>query len=103
MSAAAPDIWWFVFASIRGVGHTRIPFGKSKLKLADRERLGDRHLVLGLFIAPPLSLISWRTHHELAGRDHNHLGALRAVLEGVLRLQAALFAANERRDAITLG
>jgi hypothetical protein len=82
-----------VLASSHGIGHTRIPLGKSNLKPADRERLGDRHLVLGPFIAPPLSLISWRTHHELAGRDHNHLGALRAVLEGVLRLQAALFAA----------
>src|SRR5260370_2923628 len=54
-----------------------VPFAKRNFEFADREGMSDRDAMLGL-----RGLVRGRrTHRELAGRDHDHLGAVRALLE----------------------
>src|SRR5438876_625451 len=81
------------------VGCARIPLRESHLELPDSKRLGDHHLALRAFIAATLSLIRRRSH-ELAGWDYHHLGAIWAVLEAVLRLQAPARIVNYSFHAI---
>src|SRR5262245_12543072 len=92
-------IVWSVFATTSS--YARVPFTERDFELSDSKRPIDRYFVLGSLIVVPTHLGSWRPHHETARWYDHHLGAIGAVPEAVLGLEAALLAPDLRLDAIT--
>src|SRR5215813_3781251 len=76
-------------------GYALVPLRKRHLEFTHRKRSCNRHLV-----PRPLVGIFVRAHHELARREHHHLGTRVAVLEAVLRLQASPFVTHYRLNNI---
>ena len=81
--AAAPVV---VVGLVRAavLGHARIPLREGHLIFAGRERLREGHLALRAFVRIAAPLARRRSHHELAGRHHDHLRTGCAVAEHIL-------------------
>src|SRR5205085_774119 len=82
----------------RIVARARIPFIECDREASDRKGTGDRHLMLWVLVLIVLRLPCRRTHSEAAGRNHDHLGAVTALLEDHAWLERTLEFRGERRE-----